>query len=135
LEHLLPERGFDVARALVGTEGTLAVVLGATVRLVRTPPATILVTLGYPDMATAADAVPALLPYRPIAIEGLDKRIVDVLVESRGPAAVPALPRGTGWLFVELAGDSEAELAGTAAKVIADAGGSGRTAPGSPHGR
>ncbi|HEY1485444.1 MAG TPA: FAD-linked oxidase C-terminal domain-containing protein, partial [Micromonosporaceae bacterium] len=122
LEHLLPERGFDVARALVGTEGTLAVVLGATVRLVRTPPATILVTLGYPDMATAADAVPALLPYRPIAIEGLDKRIVDVLVDSRGPAAVPALPRGTGWLFVELAGDSEAELAATAAKVIADAG-------------
>ncbi|HEY2795655.1 MAG TPA: FAD-binding oxidoreductase, partial [Micromonosporaceae bacterium] len=74
LEHLLPERGFNVTRALVGTEGTLVVVLGATLQLVRTPPATILVALGYPDMATAADAVPSLLPYRPVAIEGLDKR-------------------------------------------------------------
>ena len=122
LEHLLPERGFDVTRALVGTEGTLAVVLGATVRLVRTPPATILVALGYPDMATAADAVPALLPHGPIAIEGLDKRITDVLVASRGPGAVPPLPTGSGWLFVELAGDSHAEVQATAAKVIADAG-------------
>src|SRR6266704_2322898 len=75
LEHLLPERGFDVARALVGTEGTLAVVLGATVRLVRTPPTTLLIALGYVVMATAADAVPALLAFGPIAVEGLDRRI------------------------------------------------------------
>jgi FAD/FMN-containing dehydrogenase/Fe-S oxidoreductase len=122
LEHLLPERGFDVARALVGTEGTLAVVLGATVRLVRTPPATVLVTLGYVDMATAADAVPGLLAYSPIAVEGLDRRIVDVLVAHRGPGAVPALPRGNGWLFIELAGATEAELRSVAAAVIADAG-------------
>ncbi|HEY6707226.1 MAG TPA: FAD-binding oxidoreductase, partial [Actinomycetota bacterium] len=56
LEHLLPERGRDLARALAGSEGTLAVVLGATVRLVQAPAATVLVVLGYPDMATAADA-------------------------------------------------------------------------------
>ncbi len=122
LEHLLPERGFDVTKALVGTEGTLAVVLGATVRLVRTPPVALLVALGYPDMASAADAVPALLPYRPIAVEGLDKRIVDVLVARRGPGAVPPLPIGTGWLFVELAGDTQGDVNATAAKVIADAG-------------
>jgi FAD/FMN-containing dehydrogenase/Fe-S oxidoreductase len=122
LEHLLPERGFNVAQAMVGTEGTLAVVLGATVRLVRTPAATILVTLGYPDMASAADAVPALLPFRPIAIEGMDRRIVDVLVSRRGAAAVPPLPRGDGWLFVELAGGAEAELAALASQVIAAAG-------------
>jgi FAD/FMN-containing dehydrogenase/Fe-S oxidoreductase len=122
LEHLLPERGFNVARALVGTEGTLAVVLGATVRLVRTPPAAVLVALGYADMAAAADAVPALLPFAPIAIEGLDRRIIDVVVARRGRAAVPELPHGTGWLFVELAGTTEAELAATAAGVIAEAG-------------
>ena len=59
LEHLLPERGFDVARALVGSEGTLALVLGATVRLVADPSARVLVVLGYPTMADAADATPA----------------------------------------------------------------------------
>ena len=58
LEHLLPERGFDVARALVGSEGTLAVVLGATVRLVTDAPFRGLVVLGYPSMADAADATP-----------------------------------------------------------------------------
>jgi FAD/FMN-containing dehydrogenase/Fe-S oxidoreductase len=122
LEHLLPERGFDVAKAFVGTEGTLGVVLGATVRLVRTPPATVLVALGYADMASAADAVPALLPFSPTAVEGLDRRIVDVVVASRGPTAVPALPRGGGWLFVELAGDSGVELSAMAERVIAAAG-------------
>ena len=122
LEHLLPERGFDVTKAFVGTEGTLGVVLGATVRLVRTPPATVLVALGYADMASAADAVPALLPLSPIAVEGLDRRIVDVVVASRGPAAVPPLPRGNGWLFVELAGGDGAALGPIADRVIAAAG-------------
>ncbi len=122
LEHLLPEHGFNVTRALVGTEGTLAVVLGATVALVRTPPATILVTLGYPDMATAADAVPALLPFHPVAVEGLDKRIVDVVVATRGPGAVPELPRGTGWLFLELSGATTAEVMDAAGKAIAASG-------------
>jgi FAD/FMN-containing dehydrogenase/Fe-S oxidoreductase len=122
LEHLLPERGFDVARALVGSEGTLAMTLGATVKLVRTPPVSVLVALGFPDMPAAADATPAMLPFAPIAVEGLDRRIVDVLVRTRGAGAVPALPRGNGWLFVELAGASEAEVAATAATVIAAAG-------------
>ncbi len=122
LEHLLPERGFDVVRALVGSEGTLGTVLGATVRLVRTPPATTLVVLGYPDMAAAADAVGALLAFGPVAVEGLDKRIVDVVVARRGPGAVPALPRGTGWLFVELSGESPAEVTALAGTVIAAAG-------------
>ena len=122
LEHLLPERGFDVTRAVVGTEGTLAVVLGATLRLVANPRATVLVALGYPDMAAAADACPALLPFAPVAVEGLDRRIVDAVVARRGPGAVPELPRGTGWLFVELAGDVKAELVATAGRVVAAAG-------------
>jgi FAD/FMN-containing dehydrogenase/Fe-S oxidoreductase len=113
LEHLLPERGFDLAKMLVGTEGTCAMVLGATVNLVRIPAKSTLVVLGYPDMATSADAVPALLLHKPVAIEGLDARIVDVVRSRRG--TVPVLPDGRGWLFVEL-------TEGDPAKVIADSG-------------
>jgi len=122
LEHLLPERGFDVARALVGTEGGCAVLLGATVSLVESPAAAIIVALGYPDMAAAADAVPALLRYRPTSLEGLDHRIVDAVRGRRGDSAVPPLPAGRGWLFLELSGGSVAELVPTAEQVIADAG-------------
>jgi FAD/FMN-containing dehydrogenase/Fe-S oxidoreductase len=122
LQHLTPERGFDVARALAGSEGTLALVLGATVRLVTDPPFRTLVVCGYPDMASAADATPGLLGHRPTACEGLDARIVDVVRRRRGAGAVPALPRGSGWLFVELAGPTAAEVAAAAARVVADAG-------------
>lgn len=120
LEHLLPENGRSVDRFLVGSEGTLAVVQEATVRLVEDEAERWLVLLGYPTMAEAADAVPALLAAcdgRMIACEGLDARIVD-LVRARGNA-VPELPPGAGWLFVELAG---AEAESLAARVVAEAG-------------
>ncbi|MGY1734542.1 FAD-binding and (Fe-S)-binding domain-containing protein [Geodermatophilus sp. SYSU D00684] len=121
LEHLLPEHGFDVARALVGSEGTLAVVLGATVRLVVDAPYRELVVLGYPSMADAADATPGLLRHGPTAVEGLDERIVQRLRDV--PAAVvPDLPRGAGWLIVELTGDTVAEVEAKGAGVVADAG-------------
>ncbi|TFV56667.1 FAD-binding oxidoreductase [Geodermatophilus sp. DF01-2] len=121
LEHLLPERGFDVARALVGSEGTLAVVLGATVRLVADAPYRGLVVLGYPSMADAADATPGLLRHGPTAVEGLDQRIVQRLRDV--PAAVvPDLPRGDGWLIVELTGDTVAEIEAKARGVLGDAG-------------
>ena len=122
LEHLLPEAGTDVAKFLVGSEGTLAVVLCATVRLVSAPPATVLAVLGYPDMPSAADAVPALLPHRPVALEGLDARLVDVVRRRRGAAAVPDLPRGAGWLFAEVAGDTADQARAAAEKLVADAG-------------
>ncbi|HEY0937210.1 MAG TPA: FAD-binding and (Fe-S)-binding domain-containing protein, partial [Trebonia sp.] len=121
LEHLLPENGFDVARFLSGTEGTLALTLGATVRLVEAPGATALAVLGYADMPAAADAVPGLLPHRPVALEGLDSRMVDVFRARRGPAAVPDLPRGGGWLFAETSGDTLDAAAAAARKLTADA--------------
>jgi FAD/FMN-containing dehydrogenase/Fe-S oxidoreductase len=120
-EHLLPESGTDVAKFLAGTEGTLALTLRATVRLVAAPKATVLTVLGYADMAAAAEAVPALLPHLPVALEGLDSRLVDVVRTRRGSAAVPDLPRGGGWLFVETAGDAAAEARDAAAKLVADA--------------
>ncbi len=121
LEHLLPELGGDLAKALVGTEGSCAIVLGATVRLVEVAASTALLVLGYPDMATAADAVPALLGAKPLAIEGIDARLVDVVRRHKGASAVPELPRGGGWLFVELGGETpEAALAAArAASVLA----------------
>lgn len=104
LEHLLPERGRDLAKALVGTEGTCGIVTHATLSLVRIPTDPLLVVLGYPNMIEAADAVARLLPHHPVAIEGMDSRLVDVVRRHRGPAAVPELPPGGGWLFVEVAG-------------------------------
>ena len=122
LEQLLPENGRRVDRLLVGSEGTLGVVLDATVRLVEDPPARALLLLGYPSMPEAADAVPALLAEgaRPLAMEGLDARIVDV-VRAAGKQ-VPALPRGDGWLFVELPGATVAEAGSHAARLAAAAG-------------
>src|SRR5262249_41910730 len=89
LEHLLPEHGFDLARFLVGSEGTLGVITRATVRLTPAPAAVALVVLGYPDMASAAEVVPALLPYEPLALEGLDARLVEVVRARRGGHAIP----------------------------------------------
>jgi FAD/FMN-containing dehydrogenase/Fe-S oxidoreductase len=110
LQHLLPENRFDVARFLAGTEGTLAVVTQATVRLVADAPYKIMIALGYPTMADAGDAAALVLPHGPTAAEGLDRRIIDVVRRTRGDSAVPPLPRGDGWMFVELVGDDPAEL-------------------------
>jgi FAD/FMN-containing dehydrogenase/Fe-S oxidoreductase len=122
LEHLLPENGADLAKFLAGTEGTLGMVLGATVALVPSPKAVALAVLGYPGMPEAADAVPGLLPHRPVAVEGMDARLVEVFRGRRGAAAVPGLPRGQAWLFAETAGDTEAEAGVAARRLIADAG-------------
>ncbi len=122
LEHLLPERGFDVARTLVGSEGTLALTRRARVRLVRDAPVRVLVALGYGSMAEAADAVPAVLQHKPVACEGLDARIVDVVRDRRGASAVPDLPRGNGWLMVELVGEHVGEVAAAADRLVVDAG-------------
>jgi FAD/FMN-containing dehydrogenase/Fe-S oxidoreductase len=120
LEHLLPERGGDLAKALCGGEGTLGVVLGATLRLVRAPAATAMAVLGFPDMAAAADAVGAVLPAGPVALEGIDARIVEVV--RRRSRAVPELPEGGGWLLAELGGATPAGAAAAAGRVVASVG-------------
>lgn len=110
LEHLLPENGFDVTRFMVGSEGTLGVVTRATVRLVREPAHRCLVVLGFGSLAEAADLVPIVLTFNPSACEGLDARIIDTVRARHGPHAVPTLPAGAGWLFVELADDDRESL-------------------------
>ncbi|AKU17658.1 FAD-binding and (Fe-S)-binding domain-containing protein [Luteipulveratus mongoliensis] len=119
-QHLLPENGFDVTRLLAGSEGTLGVLTEATVRLVTEPAHRLLVVLGYPDIATAGDAAHLMLAFDPVAVEGMDRRIVDILLARRGPSAVPALPRGDGWLLIELAGDDEGEVLARAERLAAE---------------
>ena len=118
LEHLLPERGRRFDRFLVGTEGTLAVVTEATVRLVEDAPYRALAVLGFRDMFEAADAVPTLLAagLGLTALEGLDHRITDLV-----PGA-PELPSGAGWLFAEVTGATEAEAQARAEAVAVVAG-------------
>lgn len=107
LEHLTPEGGRNLAAMLTGTEGTLVLILSITVRLVSLPDAPVLAALGYRSMIEAADDVPALLTHSPLAVEGMDRRLVDVVRAHKGPGAVPALPEGEGWLLVEVGAPGE----------------------------
>ena len=107
LEHLTPEGGRNLAAMLTGTEGTLVLILSVTVRLVPLPDAPVLAALGYGSMIEAADDVPALLTHSPLAVEGMDRRLVDVVRAHKGPGAVPALPEGEGWLLVEVGAPGE----------------------------
>ncbi|MFG1641259.1 FAD-binding and (Fe-S)-binding domain-containing protein [Amycolatopsis sp. NPDC049252] len=103
LEHLLPENGFDVAKALVGSEGTCVTVLEATVALAELPQQRVLAVLGFPSDIAAADAVPQILPWSPLTVEGVDAELVAML-----PGRADDLPPGGAWLFVELAGEDPA---------------------------
>ena len=107
LEHLTPEGGRNLAAMLAGTEGTLVLILSITGRLVPLPDAPVLAALGYRSMIEAADDVPTLLTHSPLAVEGMDRRLVDVVRAHKGPGAVPALPDGEGWLLVEVGAPGE----------------------------
>ncbi len=129
LDELTAERGFDVARALVGTEGTCVFVTEATLRLVTSPAHRRLVVLGYPDIFIAADNVPALLPLQPLGLECIDQTLVD---QSRRAGlnlgSLPMLPEGGGWLLVEVGDDDPIAADARAAAVV-------EAAPGHPTAR
>ena len=109
LDSLLPELGFDIGRFLVGSESTLVTVLRAELELVPVVKARTLVVLGFPDIAAAADAVPAIVEHEPIALEGVDHYLVhDEQLKGMNPDALDELPKGTGFLMVQFGGgDSE----------------------------
>ncbi len=115
LDWLLPERGFDVARALVGTEGTCVVVAGATMRLWTPPVAKCLLVLGFADDIAAAAAVPALLTEQPFTVESLTEELL-ALVGHRPSAELLSAPAGA-WLLVEAGGDNPAEALGHALRL------------------
>jgi FAD/FMN-containing dehydrogenase/Fe-S oxidoreductase len=110
LDELLPEKGFHVARALAGSEGTCATLLAATLRLVPAPAARVLLVLGFPDVLAAARAVPVILAAEPYGLEGMDRFLVDNDFTRRAHRAVlDRLPPGGAWLLVEMGGASREE--------------------------
>jgi len=110
LNFLLPENGFHVARALVGSEGTCVTILDATCRLVESPPERVLVVAAYPDIFQAADHVPEIMAHKPIGLEGVDDLLAEYTrrrgINSEGLAL---LPPGGGWLLAEFGGQTQAE--------------------------
>ncbi|MFI6662980.1 FAD-binding and (Fe-S)-binding domain-containing protein [Streptomyces sp. NPDC050523] len=107
LDSLLPEHGFDVAGLLVGSESTLVTVVRAELELVPVVRERTLVVLGFPEIAVAADAVPAILPYEPIALEGLDARLLrDERIKGLNPKAREQMPDGNAFLMVQFGGDT-----------------------------
>jgi len=107
LNYLLPENGFHVARALVGSEGTCATILEATCRLVESPPQRVLLVIAYPDIYQCADHIPEILEYKPIGLEGFDDLLV-YYERTKGinQEGLALLPEGGGWLMVEFGAES-----------------------------
>ncbi len=124
LNHLLPEKGFHVGRALVGSEGTCATVLEATCRLVESPPQRVLVVIAYPDIYQCADHVPEIMAHKPIGLEGMDELLIGYTrmkgINSEGLAL---LPEGGGWLIVEFGAQTAPEAEAQARTLMQALGG------------
>jgi FAD/FMN-containing dehydrogenase/Fe-S oxidoreductase len=121
LPALLPDHGFNLAQALVGTESTCVTVLRAELRLLPEPPERVLVLLAFPDIATAADAVPTINKYRPVALEGLDDKLVRYEGEEHmRPDALRLLPPGGAWLMADFGADTVDEAKATIDDMLAE---------------
>jgi len=119
LNYLLPENGFNLARALVGSEGTCVTVLEATCRLVESPPERALLVIAYPDIYQCADHVPEIMAHKPIGLEGFDDLLVGYTrqkgINSEGLAL---LPEGGGWLMVEFGASTAPEAESQARSLM-----------------
>ena len=119
LPALLPENGFDLAKALVGSEGTCVVVLEAKLRLLPNPKVRSLLVLGYPSVYEAGDHVVEVMEAGPIALEGMDDRLVADMKRSHlHPKDVGLLPEGAGWLLVEFGGDDKRDADAKAQRLM-----------------
>jgi FAD/FMN-containing dehydrogenase/Fe-S oxidoreductase len=120
LDELLPEAGFNVARALVGSEGTCVTVLAATLRLTDSPPHRALVVFGFKDAFIAADAVPFILEHKPIGLEGFDRLLIEFMLRKNlAIDNIALLPNGDGFLLVEFGGWSADEAREKAERMVA----------------
>ncbi len=105
LDDLLPEKKFNVARALVGTEGTCVTVLTAKMLLTENPRHRTVMVVGFEDICTAADHVPQIMERRPIALEALDRILIhNERVLQKHVDSLTQLPPGNAWLLVEFPG-------------------------------
>jgi FAD/FMN-containing dehydrogenase/Fe-S oxidoreductase len=119
LDSLLPEKGFHVAQALVGSEGTLATILRAELKLVPRVKKATVVMVAFDDIAAAGDAVPVILPSNPIALEGLDDKLVGFQrTKHLNPHALDLLPEGGAWLLVQMGGDTKDEADAAADEML-----------------
>ncbi|MFI2651431.1 FAD-binding and (Fe-S)-binding domain-containing protein [Micromonospora fulviviridis] len=121
LDSLLPEKNFHVAQALVGSEGTLVTILRARLRLVPVLKASALVFLSYHDIAAAGDDVPRVLAHDPVALEGIDDKLINFERHKRlHPEALHELPDGGAWLMVQLGADTPEAVREAADRLVAD---------------
>ena len=119
LQFLLPENGFNVARALVGSEGTCVTVLEAKLNLIHNPSYRTLVVLGYTDIYVAGDHVEEIMSFGPVGLEGIDDQLVSYMQRTDlHPADLGLLPKGGGWLLVEFGGESKADSDAQAHKMM-----------------
>ncbi|MCA9227641.1 MAG: FAD-binding oxidoreductase, partial [Planctomycetales bacterium] len=119
LDQLLPEKGFHVARALVGTEGTCVTVLEAELRLIHSPPKRALALIGFDDAYHAADYVMEVMEHGPVGLEGLDRRLVeDNRKKGMNTRDLQMFPDGGGWLLVEFGAETREEARQQAAGMI-----------------
>lgn len=123
LDQLIPGKNgrFNVARALVGSEGTCVVMLKAKVRLVYSHPKRALLVLGYPDVYHAADDIMEVLEYKPIGLEGVDEVLHNNIEKKGGPARhyLSSLPEGKGWLLVEFGAGTPEDATAQAEALMA----------------
>jgi len=121
LDELLPEHEFNVARALVGTEGTCAIVLEATLELIVDFPVRSLLVLGYPDIYHAGDHVAEIRKYKPVGLEGIDDVLIDAMkLKHIHPRDLEILPEGKGWLLIEFGGKTTEEADAPARNLMAE---------------
>jgi FAD/FMN-containing dehydrogenase/Fe-S oxidoreductase len=121
LTWLLEKNGFDLAKALIGSESTCVTILEAKVKLVYSPPARSLLVLGYPDIYTACDHIMEILEHQPIALEGMDIDLVEDMKKKKIYSQdLKHLPKGEGWLFVEFGAESKNE-SNNQAKILMEA--------------
>jgi FAD/FMN-containing dehydrogenase/Fe-S oxidoreductase len=120
LDALLPEHHFNVARGLVGSEGTCVTVLDATVRLIEAPRARALLVLGFRDIYAAADEVIEVLEAQPIGLEAIDEVLVGNLKRKQKlPREIRLLPDGDAWLLVEFGADTAPAAEAAARRLLA----------------
>jgi FAD/FMN-containing dehydrogenase/Fe-S oxidoreductase len=72
-----PTKPVNLTRMMVGSEGTLGVVLEAKVKLVPLPKAKAVMVVVFADLLEALSAAPVILRHQPSAIEVMDKSILD----------------------------------------------------------
>ena len=119
LPDLLPEKGFNLASALAGTESTCVMTLQATVKLIPNPKCRALLILGYPSVYEAGDHVVEIRELKPVGLEGFDDTLMEYAKKKRlHPEGATLLPDGAGWLMVEFGGEDQREATDRAREAM-----------------